>query len=129
MATKRRSPDPDAPAAGYLRVSHIIFPEGCDGPAAHAAHVDALRALRRAELEADAARAGETIGLWYDDMGVSGRGDALERRVAFERLRGDALRGRVRAVYARDLSRLFRDLVQQELWFCDMEDAGVAVHA
>jgi hypothetical protein len=85
------------------------------------------RRIRMAELVDDAAKDGLTIDLWYDDMGLSGRGEFLEKREGFERARQDANAGRVGVLYARDLSRLFRDLVQQELWFAEMGKAGCAV--
>lgn len=126
---RRRRPDASAAVAGYVRVSHLEFPVDRRDPADRQAWVEGLRHLRRAELASDAARDGQVITAWYDDLGVSGLGEARARRADFERLRADASRGRIRAVYARDLSRLFRDLLQQELWFAEMEACGVVIHA
>ena len=129
MSTKK----PDAAAAGavggYLRVSLIVFPPECRAAEERAAFVDGLRQTRKAELCREAAAQGETITEWYDDLGVSGRGEFYPKRVAFSRARRDAKEGRLRSLYARDLSRLFRNVVQQELWFAEMEELGVAVHA
>jgi DNA invertase Pin-like site-specific DNA recombinase len=125
----KRIPHPDARVGGYLRVSNVHFPPDCRTPEQRTDFVDGMRRVRMAELAADAAGHGDEIAVWYDDMGVSGRGEFLARRTDFERLRLDARQGRVRAVYARDLSRLFRDVVQQELWFNEMKDCGVRVQA
>ena len=114
---------------GYVRLSRLVFPPECLTLPQRRAHVDQLRDVRRRELQADAARFGQVITLWYDDMGVSGRGKYLDRRVDFARARRDAARGALRTLYARDLSRLFRNVVQQELWFAEMEDLGVCVRA
>jgi hypothetical protein len=124
-----RRPRADARIGGYLRMSNVHFPDDCHGLAERQAFIDDLRRVRKAELVADAARRGESIEALYDDLGVSGRGQLLQKRTDFERLRLDARAGRVRTVYARDLSRLFRDLVQQELWFAEMESCGVGVQA
>jgi hypothetical protein len=114
---------------GYLRVSLIIFPPECRTPEERAGFVDELRQIRKVELQKEAAQQGETITEWYDDLGISGRGEFYPKRVAFSRARRDAKEGRLRSFYARDLSRLFRNVVQQELWFAEMEDLGVMIHA
>jgi DNA invertase Pin-like site-specific DNA recombinase len=114
--------------AGYVRISRVAFPADCDD-ATRAAVVDGLRQLRMAELSADAARRGESIEAWYDDIGVSGRGEFLEKRTGLMRLCRAAREGRLKRVYVRDVSRLFRDLVGQEAWFAEMEGLGVEVCA
>ena len=123
--------DPDAAGAvgGYIRLSRLMFPPECLTLSQRREHVEQMRDVRRRELQADAARFGQVITAWYDDMGISGRGKYLDRRVDFARARGDAARGALRTLYARDLSRLFRNVVQQELWFAEMEDLGVCVRA
>ena len=60
---------------GYLRVSRVLFPPECQTPADRAHHIEYLRQIRRSELEADAARNGDRISAWYDDIGMSGRGE------------------------------------------------------
>ena len=133
MPAKKQTESPAATPAGaiggYLRVSLITFPPDCRTREGRSALVDELRQVRKVELQAEAARNGETITAWYDDLGVSGRGEFYPKRVAFSRARRDAKEGRLISFYARDLSRLFRNVVQQELWFAEMEDLGVAVHA
>ena len=129
--TDAKIPPPDASGAvgGYLRVSLIVFPPACRTPEERSAFVGELRQIRKVELQKEAAQQGETITEWYDDLGVSGRGEFYPKRVAFSRARRDAKEGRLISFYARDLSRLFRNVVQQELWFAEMEDLGVTVHA
>ena len=126
---KAKAPPVAGAVAGYVRLSRLTFPPECLTLPQRRAHVDQLRDVRRRELQADAARFGEVITAWYDDMGVSGRGKYLDRRVDFARARSDAGRGALCVLYARDLSRLFRNVVQQELWFAEMEDLGVCVRA
>ena len=129
--TDAKIPPPDASGAvgGYLRVSLIVFPPACRTPEERSAFVGELRQIRKVELQKEAAQQGETITEWYDDLGVSGRGEFYPKRVAFSRARRDAKEGRLISFYARDLSRLFRNVVQQELWFAEMEDLGVCVRA
>jgi len=124
--------------AGYLRCSDHDLPApggaapGAGGAAPENARTAALsdwRAMRRAELVADAAAAGETITAWYEDFAVSGMEKAGGHRAGFRQLQRDVQAGLLGSVYTRDLSRVFRDLLQQELWFTDMERRGVAVHA
>jgi DNA invertase Pin-like site-specific DNA recombinase len=115
--------------AGYVRVSVVAFPEGCTDAAGRNTWLAGLQTRRRSELAADAARSGDRIDVWYDDLGVSGRGEHRERRAGFGQLCRDARRGRLRRVYARDVSRLFRDLTGQEAWFAEMEAWGVEVRA
>lgn len=126
MPKKKSKPNTGA-VAGYIRKSNLIWPPGCTTLEARTAFVDELRRTRVSELVTDAAQRGEVIDVWYDDMGISGTGDFLEKRLAFDQLRRDALAGKVRCLYARDLSRLFRNLVQQELWFGEMETRGVEI--
>ncbi len=128
---KKKAPiaSPDGAVCAYIRKSVVKWPDGCETLADKEAHVEDLRRVRRGELLDDAARAGLEIDRWYDDMGVSGRGEFLEKREGFARLRADAKAGRVRAVLGRDLSRLFRDFVQQEIWFQEMAALGVSVYA
>lgn len=129
MPSKKKKPqDNVGSTVGYIRKSVIQWPEGCTTPEQRRAHVDDLRRIRVHELIADAARDGRTVDAWYDDMGVSGRGEFLDKRVEFDRLTREAKSGLVGHVYARDLSRLFRDLVQQEMWFAEMDACGCAVH-
>ena len=71
--------------------------------------------------------AGE-IELWYSDIGVSGRGKFLKKARSLAQLRQDARNGKIRCIYARDLSRLFRDVIGQEVWFAEMSRYGCAVH-
>ena len=124
--------------AGYLRCSDHDLPApggaapdagGAAPENARAAALGDWRAMRRAELVADAASAGETITAWYEDFAVSGMGKAEGHRAGFHRLQRDVRAGLLGSVYTRDLSRVFRDLLQQELWFTDMERRGVLVHA
>ena len=129
MSTKKPETAAAGAVGGYLRVSLIVFPPECRAAEERAAFVDGLRQIRKAELCREAAAQGEAITEWYDDLGVSGRGEFYPKRVAFSRARRDAKEGRLRSLYARDLSRLFRNVVQQELWFAEMEDLGVTVHA
>lgn len=126
---KRKPLNTTGAVAGYVRVSDVKakFPPDCTSYEQREKFVEDLRRLRMSELIADAARQNETITEWYDDMGVSARGEFLVQRVSFDRARRDAQAGRVRKIYARDLSRLFRDLVQQELWFAEMDGYGCAV--
>lgn len=124
---KKKSKTNTGAVAGYIRKSNLIWPPGCTSLEARIAFVDELRRTRVSELITDAAQRDQTIDVWYDDMGISGTGDFLEKRLAFDQMRRDAIAGRVRCLYARDLSRLFRNLVQQELWFGEMENFGVEI--
>ena len=116
-------------AGGYLRVSIIAFPDNCRTVPERMAFVEVLRSIRKAELVKEAAQNGEVITRWYDDLGISGRGEFYPKRLAFSRARLDAKERELHSFYARDLSRLFRNVVQQELWFAEMEDLKVTVHA
>ena len=126
---KKRPLNTTGAVGGYLRVSDVKakFPDTCTSLPDREAFVESLRRLRMSELIADAEAQGETITAWYDDMGISGTGEYLALRTDFDRARLDAKSGTLRKLYARDLSRLFRDLVQQELWFADMEKWGCDV--
>ena len=126
---KKRLQNTTGAVAGYVRVSDVKskFPPDCVSYEQRVEFVENLRRMRMSELIADADRQGDTITAWYDDMGVSARGEFLVRRVDFDRARRDAKAGTIRKIYARDLSRLFRDLVQQELWFAEMDGYGCAV--
>lgn len=96
MPAKQKPPRyaSDGLVAGYVRRSVVTFPAEWDVE---------QRRDRVAELTADAARDGERIDVWYDDMGVSGRGEFLARRLDFARATGDAKAGKIRRLYARDL--------------------------
>ncbi len=113
--------------AGLIRKSDVPWPEGCDTPAARAAHLDELRALRRAELAADAARDNLAIDVWYDDMSVSGRGQFLDKREGFLSMWQHAKEGKLRIIYTRDISRVGRDFLYVETFFVEMESLGVIV--
>lgn len=99
----------------------------CRTAADRAAFLDRERLVRRTELQTQAAQDGATIGVWFEDWNVSGQAESLRDRLQFETLRQAARRGEIQAVYARDLSRLFRDLVQQEMWLAEMEKWGVCI--
>ena len=114
--------------AGYIRTSVFTFPPECRESEARLALVKQFSDLRRAELEQAAAGCGEKIGFWYEDLDRSGRAEFQTSREAFEALTLAARSGRLRSLFAWDLSRLFRDLVGQELWLEEMEALGVAVH-
>lgn len=114
--------------AGYVRVSVLQYPPGCEGPEARSTHRDALSARRRAELAADAARDGRAVTVWYEDLGVSGRTEAKDRD-GLARLGADAAAGRLAHIYVRDLGRLFRNAAAQEHWFAEMETRRVEIHA
>ena len=120
--------DPDGAVAGYIRTSVLAFPPDCRGPAARVAFVQQLSGLRRLELVQAAAARGQAIGAWYEDLDRSGRAEFRTGRDGFEALTLAARAGRLKGVFAWDLSRLFRDLVGQELWLEEMEARGVAVH-
>lgn len=114
--------------AGYIRCSVLEYPDHCTGETARAAFLADMIASRRAELIQMAAGHGQQIHSWYEDLGRSGRGQFLASRTGFEALTLAAREQRLTDVFAWDLSRLFRDLVQQELWLGEMESLGVAVH-
>jgi DNA invertase Pin-like site-specific DNA recombinase len=130
MAKKaKKSPVSVGLVGGYVRKSKIDWPAGCDTLEDRKAHVDQLRRIRQAEIEADAARDGQTIDIWYDDMNISGRGEFIAKRLDFARLCNDAREGKLRLLYTRDLSRLFRHVKGQEFWFDEMEECGCEVRA
>ena len=120
--------DPDSAIAGYVRTSVLTFPPDCREPAARVAFVQQLAGLRRTELAQAAAARGQAIGAWYEDLDRSGRAEFRAGRDGFEALTLAARSGRLKGLFAWDLSRLFRDLVGQELWLEEMEARGVAVH-
>ncbi len=115
-------------AAAYIRFSKVTFPDGCITEDAQNAFLLELTAVRRLELRQLAAGQGQSVHVWYEDLGRSGRGKFLSSRVQFEALTVAARAGKLRSIFAWDLSRLFRDLVQQELWLEEMEKLGVSVH-
>lgn len=112
--------------AGYIRLSVFAFPPECQ-EAARTALVQQFSDMRRAALVQLAARQGQTIGAWYEDLDRSGRALLRESREGFASLTLAARSGELRGIVAWDLSRLFRDLVGQELWLAEMEGLGVSV--
>ena len=114
--------------AGYVRISVLNFPPECQEPPARAAFVKQRSELRRAELEQAATAQGRTINAWYEDLDRSGMAESRAGRAGFEALTLAARAGRLHTVFAWDLSRLFRDLIGQELWLGEMETLGVTVH-
>ncbi len=127
LAGKKKSNPAAGLVAGYVRKSVLEWPDGCVSVEQRTAYVDDLRRARVGEIVSDAARDKETIDLFYDDMGISGRGEFLEKRVALERMRQDALAGKLRIIYVRDSTRLFRKLRHSEAFFDEMEEIGVEV--
>src|SRR6185437_15972755 len=113
--------------AGLLRKSKVVFPEGCVSLEDRTRYVDDLRRVRMNELVHDAADDGETITMWYDDMGISGRGQYISKRTGLARFNKDVQEGKIRLLYGRDLSRLFRSVKHQEFWFDDMAEYGCDV--
>lgn len=124
---KARPISPDAKICGYVRKSDVRFPQECVSLQERQEFVEHLRRIRVLELTEDARRDGVEIDVFYDDMDISGRGEFYEKRVGFNQMRDDALHGKIKRIYARDLSRLFRNLMQQEIFFAEMEEAGVEV--
>jgi DNA invertase Pin-like site-specific DNA recombinase len=114
-------------AAAYIRFSEITFPAHCQEKEARSAFLLELAVSRRTELTQMAALHEQRIEAWYEDLGCSGRGRFLASRVQFEALTQAARHGELGSIFAWDLSRLFRDLVQQELWLEEMETLDVAV--
>ncbi|MEO7716836.1 MAG: recombinase family protein [Capsulimonas sp.] len=127
MAKKKPLPNPNGLIAGYLRMSDVKFPDGCTSVADREAFVDQLRRIRMSELIQDAERDRCKIDVWYDDIGISGRGEYLAKRLAYQSMLRDAKAKKLRAVYARDLSRLGRDLIEQESFFLQLEACAVDV--
>jgi len=124
---KQKVATADAAVAGLLRKSKVVFPDGCVTLEDRTRYVDDLRRVRMCELIADAERDGETITLWYDDMGISGTGQYVSKRTGLARLNKDAKEGKIRLLYSRDLSRLYRSVKFQEFWFDEMEEYGCDV--
>jgi hypothetical protein len=127
MAKSKPKPNLSGLIAGYLRISDVKFPDGCTTVADKEAHLDKLRQIRMSELMQDAERDGAAIDTWYDDIGISGRGEYLAKRIAYQEMLRDAKAKKLRAVYARDLSRLGRDLIEQENFFLQLEAQAVDV--
>ncbi|BDI28024.1 hypothetical protein CCAX7_000750 [Capsulimonas corticalis] len=127
MAKKKPLPNLNGLIAGYLRISDVKFPDGCVSVPDKEAFLDKLRQIRMSELMQDAERDGCTIDIWYDDIGISGRGEYLAKRIAYQEMLRDAKAKKLRAVYARDLSRLGRDLIEQENFFLQLEAQAVDV--
>ena len=128
MPDKERMSDKERGAvAGYLRLSSLTVPAGIGQGPAWEAFLQGIRAPRMTHLAEVAALQNLAISVWYEDFDRSGRGEFLQRRTSFEALTQAARSGRVRLIFAADLSRLFRDLMQQELWFLEMETLGVRV--
>lgn len=113
--------------AGYLRKSRVIFPADVVTQAQRTAYMEGIKRTRVNELLADAGRDGETITAWYDDIGISGRGEHIDERVAYARMIDDARGGKVRRIYARELSRIGRDFAEGEIFFALMDTLGVNV--
>ena len=114
--------------AGYVRCSQFIFPAACQEAAARVALVAQFSALRQTELGQIAAEAGQVIDTWYQDIDRSGRAEYQDKRTGFEAMTLAARTGQLGAIFVWDLSRLFRDLVSQELWLQEMETLNVAVY-
>lgn len=117
----------DGAVAGLLRKSKVVFPDGCETLEDRTRYVDDLRRIRMSELIADAERDGETITVWYDDMGISGTGQYVSKRTGLARLNKDVKEGKIRLLYSRDLSRLYRAVKFQEFWFDEMAEYGCDV--
>ena len=115
--------------AGLIRKSDVRYPDGCDTPAARETYEKELIQTRMAELVSDAARDGEAVTVWYIDLDVSGRAAFEHQRAGLHQLLADARAGRVRVLYARELSRIYRDTVKSILFKAEMEKLGVEVRA
>ena len=127
MAKSTPKPNLNGLIGGYLRISDVKYPDDCDSAPDKELFIDKLRRVRMSELIQDAARDGCKIDIWYDDIDVSGTAKNLIKRLAYQEMIKDARARKLRAVYARDLSRLGRFLIEQESFFLQLERFAVDV--
>lgn len=114
---------------GLVRKSAVVYPDDCTSPEARAAYEHALIQTRMAELVSDATRDGTTITKWYIDLDVSGRAEYAHKREGLQELLTDARAGRVTVLYAREMSRIYRDTVKSIVFKGEMKKWGVDIRA
>ena len=124
-----KSPPPEKVVAGLIRKSSVEYPLDCTDPGARTLFEQSLIQTRMAELVSDASRDGVVITQWYIDLDVSGRAAYEHKREGLQALLSDARAGRVAVLYARELSRIYRDTVKSILFKAEMKKWKVDVRA
>jgi DNA invertase Pin-like site-specific DNA recombinase len=117
-----KQPDIDA---GYIRVSHVDVPER--DPELRKQAIDELVVVRTQELREAAERMGKTIPdkHLYIDMDLSGT--SVEKRPGMMQMLAAAQKRSFARIWVKNLSRLFRNMIDQGIWIDKIERAGVKV--